>query len=200
MSIDLGLVPLLGADAVGQPGERRFRLFTRSGRGSAIMWMEKEQLAGLSEVLDRSLAYVTEGQILRVEAQAIGMSSVEGIPDDFPRHPTSEGQVGQMRLTYDEAEGNFVLNVVPLDIQIDAGTEEPQVVMRYDDAVSFAFTLLQAQSLSQTIQHVLTSGRPVCPLCHMPLDGGPHACVKQNGHREIIQIEEGGEGEEEEEE
>ena len=93
-----------------------------------------------------------------------------------------------------------VLNVVPLDIQIDPGTEEPQVVMRYDDAVSFAFTLLQAQSLSQTIQHVLTSGRPVCPLCHMPLDGGPHACVKQNGHREIIQIEEGGEGEEEEEE
>jgi hypothetical protein len=105
-----------------------------------------------------------------------------------------------MRLTYDEAEGNFVLNVVPLDIQIDPGTEEPQVVMRYDDAVSFAFTLLQAQSLSQTIQQVLTSGRPVCPLCHMPLDGGPHACVKQNGHREIIQIEEGGEGEEEEEE
>lgn len=197
MSIDLGLVPLLGADAVGQPGQRRFRLFTRSERGSAVMWMEKEQLAGLSEVLDRSLAYVTEGEILRIEAQAVEMPSTEGIPDDFPRHPTCEGQVGQMRLTYDEAEGNFVLNVVPLDVQMEPEEEVPQVIMRYDDAVSFAFTLLQAQSLSQTIQYVLTSGRPICPLCHLPLDGGPHACVKQNGHREIIQIEEGDEGEEE---
>ena len=45
---------------------------------------------------------------------------------------------------------------------------------------------------------VLPAGRPICPLCHTPLDGGPHACVKQNGHREIMQIIEEAEGEEEE--
>jgi hypothetical protein len=31
----------------------------------------------------------------------------------------------------------------------------------------------------------------------MPLDGGPHACVKQNGHHEIVQIVEAEDDEEE---
>jgi hypothetical protein len=41
------------------------------------------------------------------------------------------------------------------------------------------------------------AGRPVCPLCHEPLDEGPHACEKQNGHHQIIQIMEDEEEEEE---
>jgi len=36
----------------------------------------------------------------------------------------------------------------------------------------------------------------VCPLCGAPLDGGPHACVKQNGHHEIVQLVEDDEEEE----
>ena len=39
MSIELGRVDVLGADAIGQPGQRRFCLFARSWRGSALMWM-----------------------------------------------------------------------------------------------------------------------------------------------------------------
>ncbi|MDQ2903995.1 MAG: DUF3090 family protein, partial [Chloroflexota bacterium] len=70
MSTDLGIVELLGAEAVGQPGQRRFRLFARSSRGTAVMWMEKEQLSTLSVAVDRLLAHITEGQVLRVEAQA----------------------------------------------------------------------------------------------------------------------------------
>ena len=54
MGIELGPVWLLGADAVGQPGQRRFRLFVQSARGSAILWMEKEQLNSLSLSLDMS--------------------------------------------------------------------------------------------------------------------------------------------------
>ena len=40
MSVELGSVRVLGADAVGQPGQRRFRLFVQTARGSAIMWMQ----------------------------------------------------------------------------------------------------------------------------------------------------------------
>jgi hypothetical protein len=46
----------------------------------------------------------------------------------------------------------------------------------------------QGQNLARRITALAEGGRPVCPLCHAPLDGGPHACVKQNGHRKIIQI------------
>lgn len=193
MSVDLGLVTLLGADAVGQPGRRRFRLFMRSLLGSAIAWMEKEQLIGLAEALDRSLALITEGQVLRTEARADGQPFAVNMPADFPSRPTYELQAGQIRLNFDESDNYFSLSATPLDIIAESG-QEPQVVMREDDAVSFSFTQQQAQDLSSTIQYVVAGGRPVCPLCHTPLDGGPHACVKQNGHREIVQLgEEGGE-------
>lgn len=188
MSVDLGLVSVLGTDAVGQPGQRRFRLFVRAAQGSAIMWLEKQQLAGLSEALDRTLALITEGQVLRTEAQAGGPISVEGMPSDFPRYPTHDVQVGQMRLSFDEEDTFFSLSIIPLDTLLEHAEEDEEAI--FDNAISFQFKQQQAQELSIAIQIVVSSGRPVCPLCHAPLDGGPHACVKQNGHREIIHIEE----------
>ncbi|HET8845544.1 MAG TPA: DUF3090 family protein, partial [Ktedonobacteraceae bacterium] len=63
---------------------------------------------------------------------------------------------------------------------------EPQIDMHSDDALSLLFSVAQAQQLTRRITNLVSKGRPVCPLCHTPLDGGPHACVKQNGHREIL--------------
>jgi hypothetical protein len=133
---------------------------------------------------------------LRIEAISGGIQESEGLPADFPRYPTHEVQIGQMRLNFDEEENTFALSVIPLEAMLES--EEPQVAMLYEDAIVFSFTQRQAQILSNVIRAVLSSGRPVCPLCHAPLDGGPHACVKQNGHREIIQIEDAGENEDEE--
>ena len=64
--------------------------------------------------------------------------------------------------------------------------QEPQVILRDDETLSFHFTLQQAKELTSSITILVSSGRPICPLCRTPLDGGPHACVKQNGHRELI--------------
>lgn len=189
MSVELGPVRVLGADAVGEPGQRRFRLFAQSTQGSAVMWMEKEQLNSLSLAIDRFLAQLTQGQVLRTEARAGTPLTPEGMPSDFPFNPNYDFQVGQMRLSYDESDALFLLSVVPLEIVLDRD-EEPQVLMREDEAISFTFSQQAAQNLSRAISSVVSAGRPVCPLCHAPLDGGPHACVKQNGHREILQIEE----------
>jgi uncharacterized repeat protein (TIGR03847 family) len=202
MSTDLGLVKLLGADAVGQPGQRRFRLFAQSQRPvlSAVMWLEKEQLNNLSLALDRVLAQLTEGRILRTEAQAGPPPRTVEMPATFPKKPDFEFQVGRLLLNYEEQRGLLVLMVVPMEIRMDAREQEPQIFLLEEDAFSFLFTMEQAQELSRSISVLVSSGRPVCPLCHTPLDGGPHACVKQNGHREILQVlEEGDEDEEEEE-
>jgi hypothetical protein len=94
-----------------------------------------------------------------------------------------------MRLSFDEEDMSFVLYVTPLDIMLESGEDVEDATLE-DASFSFQFIQQQAQELSTTIQIVISSGRPVCPLCHAPLDGGPHACVKQNGHREIIRIEE----------
>lgn len=190
MSEELGFVRVLGADAVGVPGQRRFRLFAQSERGSAVMWMEKEQLSSLSLALDRALAIITEGQVLRIEARAGSPLHAGAMPESFPAVPSYEFQVGQMRLNYDEGERRFHLDAIPLDVIMESGSE-PELIMREESAISFFFSQQGAQNLSIAISNVVTAGRPVCPLCKTPLDGRPHACVKQNGHREILQIEEG---------
>ena len=50
---DLGLVPLIIAESIGQPGQRRFRLCAVNARGeSAVVWLEKEQLSSLGEAIE----------------------------------------------------------------------------------------------------------------------------------------------------
>jgi len=83
-----------------------------------------------------------------------------------------------------------------VEIVLEVGVEEPTVLIREDDAISFLFTQTQAQQLASAIAALMSAGRPVCPLCGAPLDGGPHACVKQNGHHEIVQLVEDDEEEE----
>ena len=192
MSADLGTVRVLGVEAVGQPGQRRFRLFARSSRGSVILWMEKEYLNNLSLTIDHALAQLTEGQILRTEAQAGGRVMPQGMPPNFPRTPDYEFQVGRIGLNYETDTSMFMLAAMPMEIVMEPG-REPEIIIREEEAVSIHFSLQQAHDLTSAINTVVASGRPVCPLCHMPLDGGPHACVKQNGHREIVQVEEDGE-------
>lgn len=196
MSTELGLAITLGAEAVGQPGQRRFCIFVESRRGSAIMWMEKEQLNRLAFALDRALAQVTQGQILRTEAQAETPPPPPEMAADFPRSPEYDFREAQIGLTYDPRAEVFTLTIAPVDIIMEPG-QEPQAQIREEDHVSFLFTVQQAHTLTSAINTLLSAGgRPVCPLCGTPLDGGPHACVRQNGHYEVIQVVDGNDDEE----
>ncbi len=186
MSTDLGPVNILGADAVGEPGQRRFRLYAQAGSRSVIMWMEKEQLNTLSLALDRALAQITDGKVLRAIAQAEPNPETAGMPENFPRQPTFEFQVGQIRIGYDSGRDLLALIAAPIEILLERG-QEPRALIREEESVSIFFTLQQAQTLTSSITVLVASGRPVCPLCKRPLDGGPHACAPQNGHKQVIQ-------------
>ena len=188
MSMELGALEILGAAAVGQPGQRRFCLYVQSRRGTAVIWMEKEQLNRLSLTLDQALARLTEGQVLRTEAQAGGRPLPAGLSADFLKAPEYDFRTSQMNLMYDERDEMFTFSVTPVEVVLEAGTEEPQMLVHEDDAISFLFTQKQAQELASEIVALISGGRPVCPLCQAPLDGGPHSCVKQNGHHDIVQV------------
>ena len=188
MSTDLGSVEILGAEAIGQPGQRRFRLFARSKRGSAVMWLEKEQLNDLSLKLDRFLAQLTQGQVLRTEAQAGGLQAqVLKLPADFPMSPDWDFQIAELRIGYDDRRSLFLLIAIPLQIVMEHD-QEPLALLDEENAILLLFTQQQAQILTSTIAAIVPAGRPVCPLCGAPLDGSPHACVRQNGHREIVPV------------
>ena len=55
---EFGPVQHLSADAVGQPGQRRFRLRAISQGGAyAFVWMEKEQLSAIGEAIETTLEH-----------------------------------------------------------------------------------------------------------------------------------------------
>jgi uncharacterized repeat protein (TIGR03847 family) len=179
---DFGEAELLDVEAIGQPGARRFRLFAlgRQGRGASL-WMEREQLEALAVAIDRVLAQVSGRMVLRPEAQAVSAPAPHA-PSDFPKHPDVEFQVGQMQIGYDEDDDRIVLRASPLEVTERDGELE----VNEDAEPAFAVALSQphATRLSIHISAVLSGGRPRCPLCGRPMNGG-HICEKQNGYHPV---------------
>ena len=54
--IDFGLVEAVDAEAIGEPGQRTFRIRARVGDSYGALWIEKEQLAQLGRLFSQLLA------------------------------------------------------------------------------------------------------------------------------------------------
>lgn len=178
---DFGRAELLDAEAIGQPGQRRFRLFARSPRGTASLWLEREQMEALSLALDRLLAEISGGMVLRKEAQA-DIPKPPGAPSDFPEEPDVDFRVAQLTIGFDEDEEAVVLLATPLLLEERDG----ELVQREDAEPQFAARVSRQQALRLTthIAGALAGGRPRCPLCGQPMDAN-HVCVKQNGYHPV---------------
>lgn len=178
---DFGRPDLLDAEALGQPGQRRFRVFARRDERTASLWMEREQMEALSLAIDQLLATVSEAPVLRPEAQT-EIPKPPGAPDDFPTDPDVEFQVAQLKLGYDEDDDAIVLFAAPLVLVEQDG----EVTAEEDPAPQFVAHLTRGQAtrLSGHITGALAGGRPRCPLCGQPLEPG-HVCVKQNGYHPV---------------
>jgi uncharacterized repeat protein (TIGR03847 family) len=179
---DFGDAELVDVEAIGQPGNRRFRLFAQDRFGlSASLWMEREHMEALAVAIDRLLAQVSGRVILRPEAQA-SPAPTPHAPPDFPKHPHVEFEVGQLQVGYDEEGDRVVLRAAPLEVVERDGELE----VREDVEPQFSVALSQpgATRLSVHISAVLSGGRPRCPLCGRPMRDG-HVCEKQNGYHPI---------------
>ncbi len=168
----------LQAEAIGRPGQRRFRLLIESEDGrSAVLWLEKEQLQALGLAVEQLLAEL-QGRL--ASAQKVALPP----PDTFPTTPNVELQVGRLALGQDERELETGPRYVVLAYDVDtAGTEEQE---EPSAAPAFACraTREQLRGLSRNIADVVAAGRPRCPLCGEPLERAnqPHGCVRANGH------------------
>ncbi len=178
---DFGRAELLDAEAIGEPGARRFRLFARSPRGAASLWMEREQLEALSLAIDQMLTQISEGEVLRPEALA-EVPDAPGAPQDFPSEPDVEFQVAHMQLGYDEDRDRILMRAAPLELVERDG----ELVVREDAPAQFSAYISRAQAgtLSSHIMGILARGRPRCPFCGRPMEQ-PHVCEKQNGYHPI---------------
>jgi uncharacterized repeat protein (TIGR03847 family) len=158
---DFGEAVSVDAEAIGQPGQRRFRLMVRSANQTAAIWMEKEQLEGIGvwiqEVVDKLS-----------EEQSAGQPDVD--PTPFDEAFDVEMRASQIGLGYAEEEQRFAIHA----FDAEALTTDP--------AFRCWLTLGQSRVLSRKIAEVVAGGRPICPLCSLPIDPTGHVCPRSNGH------------------
>lgn len=149
-------------EAIGQPGERRFRLLAIVNGQTYAVWMEKQQVSALGMALEQMLE--------RLPDVGPGQPSAPGLRE-FDRETRKQFRVGRMELGYDEEEDRLVIVAHDLNSQDE------------DDA-TFAcrMTREQAHELSAEAAAVVAAGRPRCTMCGEPMGPGPHVCPQQNGH------------------
>lgn len=161
-TFELGPASFIDADAIGQPGQRRFRMrLMNDDAQSAVVWLEKEQLAALGDALETVLR--EEGyEYERPPLDEMGMEPV------FPLNPTVELQAAQLSMGVAR---------VTQQIVIIAGDGDDEGV-----SITAEISYQRGFELRQEIAEVVAAGRPPCPLCGAPMDPSGHICPRSNGH------------------
>ena len=162
MTADFGVARAIDGQAFGQPGQRTFRLRLIGAEGQAAsIWLEKEQMQALSLALKQMLS--------QLEYDA------EPPPPDvaaFPVVADNDFRVGRMGMGFHAADRTVVLYA--FEMGVDDDDDEPTLRVR--------LTQEQCASLGAKLDDIIAGGRPVCPLCGLPIDAAGHACVRSNGH------------------
>ena len=166
---ELGPTVRLNADAVGAPGQRRFRVLVDAAGGTASIWLEKEQMHSLAVSVTRLLEIVeSEGRDTRGPGPERSRAFRSGLPASL------DFQSGNWSLGYDEDQ-----RVVEFQAhELDGDDDSPEV--------SFVATAEQCRTWSQEALELYSAGRPTCPLCDAPLNTGEiHNCPRANGHAKV---------------
>ena len=179
---DFDTADFLEPDAVGVPGNRRFRIIAQRGTRTACLWVEREQLQELVSSMQQYLLQLTGSDVLRSESEKPPPAEPHAT---FTSYPDIEFAVGPMALDYDDESEQIIFLASPLE----AIEEEGEIIMNANAAPQFR-ALLTVPAMEQFIKQgesLFISGRPRCPLCGQPLNypDESHGCIKQNGHRPI---------------
>ncbi|MEO8288811.1 MAG: DUF3090 family protein [Chloroflexota bacterium] len=172
---NMGRVDWIGAESVGLPGQRTFRVLAQNRTMSAELWLEKEQLQALAEAIARMIYEIDTERGLEIPAAEASASNPK--PDTFPATPDISVQVGTLGLRYDSQREVIAL---------EAGSRDED-----EEDAPPAFRCLATRRQMETLQanaiEVVSSGRPTCPLCGTPLPaaGMPHFCPPTNGHQKL---------------
>ena len=180
--IELDDIDALGTGAVGQPGARAFYIQARTEHAQLTVLVEKEQVA-----------------LLATEAVAF----LDRIADDYPelpfdvpqlqtqlREPTvplfrarliglgfdPERELVLIELRERSSDDDAPEDTIAADTGDDAGDDE--------DAEGYVAriyaTRAQVRAMAARGAEAVAGGRPLCPLCDMPMDPAGHACPRWN--------------------
>jgi uncharacterized repeat protein (TIGR03847 family) len=174
--LDFGRVSSLEAEAIGQPGQRTFRLRVSSGGRTASLWLEKEQLQALALALMRLLVQMGQPEYIPAAGAAANPLS------PFPEEPSLDLKVGRLGLGLDQAEGSVVF----FAYEVEEAEEESE---QAEAALACRAAPAQCRDLVAMIEGIVAAGRPICRLCLAPIDPEGHVCARSNGHRPETDLE-----------
>ena len=181
--IELDDIDALGTGAVGQPGARAFYIQARTENAQLTVLVEKEQVA-----------------LLAAEAVAF----LDRIADEYPELPFDVPQLQtQLReptvplfrarligLGFDPERELVLLELRERSPDDDepaegAGRDEPGLDESAEDAdegyvARIYATRAQVRAMAARGAEAVAGGRPLCPLCDMPMDPAGHACPRWN--------------------
>jgi uncharacterized repeat protein (TIGR03847 family) len=162
---DFGPLDHISAEAIGQPGQRRFRLRAINEVGeTASLWLEKEQLSALGEAISNALE--SEGYVYeRLPLDDIAPEPV------FPLTAGVDFRLAQLSMGLNTDSKAIIL------IAADGPEDEDSLT------VTMEVDYRRSHELQRQIREVVAAGRPPCPLCTAPMDPAGHVCVRTNGHK-----------------
>lgn len=149
-------VERFAAGAIGQPGDREFRLEVVVDGAVTAYLIEKIQVAALAK---EAQAQLRESGNLGV-GLALDPGGVDADMDVAFR-------VGGLHLAFDDTTG-IVLVVIH-------STDDS------DPPVEFELTQAQLDAFARDALIVVAGGRPACPRCGLAMDPDGHNCPRSNG-------------------
>ena len=159
-----GLIHSIRAEAIGTPGQRRFRLIVEGAPGIAHLWLEKGQLMQLAVIIQQMLEDLQSAK-----------STVAHPETNLPTTPTDgniiEFDIGDLNIAHDQEKSLFML-------QAHDREDEPSK----PPTLGFWANESQIADFAIEAQAVCAAGRPICPLCDNPINPDGHSCPRSNGH------------------
>ncbi|HET9014295.1 MAG TPA: DUF3090 family protein [Thermomicrobiaceae bacterium] len=160
------LLTVLHAEAIGEPGSRRFRLVMGTPAALLSLWMEKEQLRALGAAIEQLLEQLATAGLAPKSLAAESAALVGMVPVDAPEYVVSRMAIG-----YDD--DRKLVAVFAHDIEQE-DEDEP--------VFSGRASLSAMKALAEQITEVINAGRPRCPRCGAPIGPEGHVCPHNNGH------------------
>ena len=152
---DLGVCAFIEPESVGSPGRRFFRLRASGENGSALLWLEKEELYELALTVKRLLH-----SAVRQTNEPV-MGGDENTRADF------DHKVVALSMGHDRTTGRYMLLA--------------QLSDEEDDAIALWAEPDVLDWLADRAFEVCDAGRPRCALCGAAMkDDKAHACPRAN--------------------
>lgn len=172
IEVDFDPTDVLTVGVVGEPGNRTFFLEARQGSATCTLIVEKAQLQELG------------AQILSILEPEEGHSGFAPDPITSPGSPPG-WRVGSIQLALNAPDGSctLILEEMPSPrLGDDDEGEEDAGDLR---AARLVASIRQIRRLGESALRAVSGGRPICPLCHFPIDQEGHVCPASNGHHPV---------------